>query len=248
MSSRSSAAERARVALVTGAASGIGRAVVERLITEHLRVVAVDVTETGPPVHPDVESVVCDITSSADRRELIGHAERLDYLVNAAGIIRLSRIEEATEADWDDVMDVNAKAVFFLTQAAAEVMAPGGAIVNVSSTGGKTGATTEAAIYNASKAAVITMTKSFCRAYAARGLRVNAVCPTFTDTPMLDNVIRSLAEARGVSHDDVLSDFHRVIPLRRMAAPSEIANTVWYLLSDEASYITGQAISVSGGW
>jgi NAD(P)-dependent dehydrogenase (short-subunit alcohol dehydrogenase family) len=191
--------------------------------------------------------LVCDLTSSKERARLAREAGRVDYLVNAAGVIRLRPIEEVTERDWDWMLAVNAKAMFFLMQALVPRMERGGAVVNISSSAGKTASTVEAAVYNATKAAVIAMTKTFAHASAARGVRVNCVCPSPTETPMLETVTRELAEARGVSPADVAASYNRTIPLGRSARPEEVAGVIAFLLSDEASYMTGEAVNVSGG-
>ena len=126
-------------------------------------------------------------------------ADGFDYLVNAAAIIRLVPIFETTPNDWRDIFAVNAEAVFFLCQRSARGCAPGGAIVNLSSTSAKVSSTTEAAIYAASKAAVISITRSFAYALASRPVRVNAVCPGITDTPMQERVLDDVA--RDPRHD-----------------------------------------------
>lgn len=238
---------RGRTALVTGAASGIGKAIALRLLEDSVRVVAVDRDVEGLSQLGSVESVVCDVTSPGERADLVAREGPVDYLVNAAGVIRLRRLDEVTEDDWSWMFEVNAKAIFFLMQALAPRMAAGSAIVNLSSSAGKTASTVEAAVYNATKSSVIAMTKTFAHAFAKHGVRVNCVCPAITDTPMLDTVTREIAAARGIAPEEVEAAYHRAIPLGRTARPEEIANVVRFLLSDEASYMTGQAINVSGG-
>ena len=238
---------KGRTALVTGAASGIGNAVARLLAGDGVRVVAADRDSEGLAALGAAEPIVCDVTSAADRAELAARAGSVDYLVNAAGVIRLRRLEEVPEEDWDWMFAVNAKAIFFLMQALVPRMPSGSAVVNLSSSAGKTASTVEAAVYNATKAAVIAMTKTFAHAYAKGGVRVNCVCPAITDTPMLATVTREIAAARGSAPDEVEAAYHRAIPLGRTARPEEIANVIRFLLSDEASYMTGQAVNVSGG-
>jgi NAD(P)-dependent dehydrogenase (short-subunit alcohol dehydrogenase family) len=238
---------RGRTALVTGAASGIGRAVSERLSADGVGVVAADLDGGGLAGVSASRSIVCDVTEAADRERLLEEAGSLDFLVNAAGVIRLRPVDDVTEADWDWMHAVNAKAVFFLTQQVTARMQPGSAVVSIASSAGKTASTVEAAVYNTTKAAVIAMTKTFAHARARRGVRVNCVCPAITRTPMLDVVGRELAAARGVTPEDVEAGYHRTIPLGRTAEPEEVASVVRFLLSDEASYMTGQAVNVSGG-
>lgn len=236
-------------AVVTGAASGIGRACVELLLERGIAVVAADRDEHGlATLDAAAERVVCDVTDGEDRRRLLEAAgPSSHYLVNAAGIIRLTPIAAVGEDDWDAIMDVNARALFFLTQAFGAQVESGGAIVNVSSGAGKTGSTHEAAVYGASKAAVLSLTRSFAHAWAARGVRVNAVCPGVVDTPMNDVVLDGIAPLRGVDADELAQSRIGMVPLGRMAAPREVAEVIVFLLSDAASYMTGQSVNVTGG-
>jgi len=144
-------------------------------------------------------------------------------------------------------MGVNARALFFLTQAFAARLPPGGAIVNVASGAGKTGSTHEAAVYGASKAAVLSLTRSFAHAYAGRGVRANSVCPGLIDTPMNDVVIEGIAPLRGMETDEYARSRIGMVPLERLADPREVAEVIVFLLSDAASYMTGQSVNVTGG-
>src|SRR5207247_9530472 len=185
--------------------SGIGRATALVLLERDASVVAADRDEAGLGVVADAgaEPVVCDVTDPGDRARLVEAAgPSCGHLVNSAGIIRLSALDAVTEDDWDAIMGVNARALFFLTQAFAARLPPGGAIVNVASVAGKTGSTHEAAVYGASKAAVLSATRSFAHGYAERGVRVNAVCPGLVDTPMSEVVIDGIAPLRGVEADE----------------------------------------------
>ena len=194
------------------------------------------------------EPVVCDVTDPGDRTRLVAAAgPSCAYLVNAAGIIRLAALDSVTEADWEAVMGVNARALFFLTQAFATRLQQGGAIVNVASGAGKTGSTHEAAVYGASKAAVLSLTRSFAHRYARDGVRVNAVCPGLVDTPMNADVVEAIAPLRGVEADAYASSRLGMVPLGRLADPREVAEVIVFLLSDAASYMTGQSVNVTGG-
>ena len=122
-----------------------------------------------------------------------------------------------------------------------------GAVVNVASGAGKTGSTHEAAVYGASKAAVLSLTRSFAHAHAARGVRVNAVCPGLVDTPMNDVVIEGIAPLRGVAPDEFGASRVAAVPLGRVADPREVAEVIAFLLSGAASYMTGQSLNVTGG-
>jgi NAD(P)-dependent dehydrogenase (short-subunit alcohol dehydrogenase family) len=237
-------------AVVTGAASGIGRATALLLLERGATVVAADRDETGLTVVADAgaEPVVCDVTDPAHRARLVDVAgSPCDQLVNAAGIIRLDALDAVAEDDWDRVMAVNAKAIFFLCQAFVPRLRPGGAVVNVSSGAGKTGSTHEAAVYGASKAAVLSVTRSFANAYANLGVRVNAVCPGLVDTPMNDVVVDAIAPLRGLAPDEYGRARLAAVPLGRLAEPREVAEVIAFLLSNASSYMTGQSVNVTGG-
>jgi NAD(P)-dependent dehydrogenase (short-subunit alcohol dehydrogenase family) len=237
-------------AIVTGAASGIGRATALLLLERGASVVAADRDERGLAVAAGAgaEPVVCDVTDPADRARLAEAAgATCSHLVNAAGIIRLSALDAVAEDDWDRVMGVNAKALFFLCQLVVPRLPDGGAVVNVASGAGKTGSTHEAAVYGASKAAVLSLTRSFAHAHAGRGVRVNAVCPGLVDTPMNDVVIDRIAPLRGVEPDAYGRSRLGAVPLGRLATPREVAEVIAFLLSGASSYMTGQSVNVTGG-
>lgn len=237
-------------AVVTGAASGIGRATALLLLERGVTVVAADRDDAGLAVVADAgaEPVVCDVTDPADRARLVDAAgPTCDGLVNAAGIIRLVPLEAVSDDDWERIMGVNAKALFFLCQALVPRLQPQGAVVNVASGAGKTGSTHEAAVYGASKAAVLSVTRSFAHAYAGRGVRVNAVCPGLIDTPMNDVVVDAIAPLRGLEPDAYGRARLAAVPLGRLADPREVAHVIAFLLSDASSYMTGQSVNVTGG-
>lgn len=237
-------------AVVTGAASGIGRATALLLLERGASVVAADRDATGlaDAVAAGAEPCVCDVTEPADRALLAGAAgASCNHLVNAAGIIRLSALGDVSEDDWERVMGVNAKALFFLCQLFVPRLPAGGAVVNVASSAGKTGSTHEAAVYGASKAAALSVTRSFAHAHAARGVRVNAVCPGLVDTPMNDVVLEGIAPLRGVEPDELAGSRIAAVPLGRLADPHEVAEVIAFLISGASSYMTGQSVNVTGG-
>jgi NAD(P)-dependent dehydrogenase (short-subunit alcohol dehydrogenase family) len=244
-----STGDRTRRAVVTGAASGIGEAVTLRLRRDGVQVMAVDRDEAGlgRVAAEGAEPLIADLAQAEDRARVVAAAAGADYLVNAAGIIRLRPIFEQSLQDWRDIYAVNAEAVFFLCQQIGPQMRPGGAIVNLSSTSAKSSGTTEAAIYASSKAAVISITRSFAYALASRPVRVNALCPGITDTPMQDNVLAEVARIRGTTFEALAQGRLTAVPLGRTSSPDECAGVIAFLLSDAAGYMTGQAINFSGG-
>lgn len=163
---------------------------------------------------------------------------RVDILVNNAGIVPRLSIEEMTEAVFDRVVAVNLKSVFFLSRAAARDMAPRrwGRIVNMASTGARTGGLVNATVYSATKAGVVSMTKSFARTYAKDGILVNAVAPGSVDTRMMAGIA-----------DEALRAVLEGVPLGRLSEPAEIARVVAFLASDACSYMTGATVDVNGG-
>lgn len=236
-------------AVVTGAASGIGRAVAERLNQEGLDVLAVDRDPVGLEglAALGMRTMAADLSSAADRDRIVEAGAGARALVNSAGINRLKPILELTVDDIHDIYAVNVDAVWDLTSRIGRTMPSGGAIVNLSSSSAKLSTTTEAAVYASSKAAVLSITRSFAYAFAPSNVRVNAICPGIIDTPMQDAVLAKVAEARGQTFDELSAERNRLVPLGRAASAQECAGAIWFLLSDEAGYMTGQAINYTGG-
>lgn len=237
------------LAIVTGAASGIGLAATKRLQAEGLDVLAVDLP--GPRldalVGSGVRTLAADLTSPTDRDAVVASGEGARVLVNSAGIIKIAPILDLTVDDIHSVFAVNVDAVWDLTSRIGRLMPSGGAVVNLSSSSAKLAMTTEGAVYAASKAAVLSITRSFAYAFGPRNVRVNALCPGIIDTPMQDDVIARAAAARSMSVDDMAKARVANVPLGRTATPEECANLIWFLASDESSYMTGQAVNFTGG-
>jgi len=249
-----SGALQGKVALVTGAASGIGRAIALRFAAEGAATVFADVDETaGAAAAEEAERrgaharfARTDVSCAADCARAIDAAlaafGALHILVNCAGVIRRATVAELSEADWDLVMDVNAKSVFLMSRAAlTHLAAARGNIVNIAS-GWGIAAGPRAAAYCASKAAVVLLTKAMAIDHGPQGVRVNCICPGDTDTPML----RAEARQIGQPATEFLAEAaHR--PLRRIGRPEEIADAAVFLASDAAQFITGTALVVDGG-
>lgn len=240
-----------KVALVTGAASGIGRATAALFHAHGAKVAASDRNEAGlAALGPDADLVLAqDVTDEARWREavdaVVAAFGRLDILVNSAGVAILGNIETTSLADWRKVNAVNVEGVFLGCREAVRVMKEtgGGSIVNLSSVAGVIGDASSAA-YCASKGAVRMLTKSAALhcARAGLGIRVNSVHPSFTETPM---VLEGIARAR--DPERVRAGLSRAAPMGRMGKAEEVALTILFLASDESSFTTGAEFMVDGG-
>lgn len=236
-------------AIVTGAASGIGQAVAMRLLREGAQVLAADLNEAGldPVVAAGATPFVGNLATDADRGRLVELGQGYDYLVNAAGIIRLKPILEFTTQDIRDIYAINVEGTWDLVSRIGRTMPRGGAIVNLSSSSAKLATTTEAAVYASSKTAVLSITRSFAYAFAPSGVRVNAICPGIVDTPMQERVLADVAAKRGMTVEELSTARNKTVPLGRSSSADECAGVIWFLLSDESAYMTGQAINFTGG-
>lgn len=238
-----------QTAVVTGAGSGIGRSVAFRLQREGLDVLAVDrdAESLGELETAGMRILPADLATPEGRDEVIAAGEGARALVNNAGVNILKPILELTVDDLRRIYSVNVDAVWDLTSRIGRTMPAGGAIVNLSSSSAKLATTTEAAAYASSKAAVLSITRSFAYAFGPQGVRVNAICPGIVDTPMQDAVLSKVAESRGMTFEQLAAERNKLVPLGRASTPDECAGAIWFLLSDEAGYMTGQSINYTGG-
>jgi 3-oxoacyl-[acyl-carrier protein] reductase len=236
-----------KVALVTGARGGIGRATAVALASEGARLVLGDIADLGETAEAvraaGAEAVVTvrlDVTSAADADAAVARAVQelgqLDILVNNAGVGKPAPLAEVTDELWDWIMDINLKGAFICSRAAAPVMGAGGAIVNVASLAGRASSPVMACAYSASKAGLLGLTRHLAKELAPRGIRVTAVNPGVVITPLTENF--------GPEH---LARTIGAIPLGRAAQPEEIAKVIVFLASDDAGYVTGASLDTNGG-
>ncbi len=250
MSAPGAAPFAGRVALVTGAGSGIGRATAALFAARGGAVVAADLDEaaareTAAAVRAAggrAEGVRCDVTSADEVRDAVEQARRrfgrLDIVVHCAGILRIAPLEETAEKEWAEVLSVNLTGAFLVTRAALRALRAqgGGAIVHIASRAALRAKEGHGA-YSAAKAGILQLTQMAALEGAPHGIRVNCVCPGFIDTPM----------TRGGYDAGAVESWSRVCPLGRAGTPEDVARAMLFLASDEAAFITGVALPVDGG-
>lgn len=235
-----------KTALVTGAAGGIGGAIVRGLRSEGAKVAAADLDadsiEADALFNGDLlDAGFADGLAEAARNELGG----LHIVVNNAGVITRGPVTDSSDEDWRVSLGVNVEAPFRISRAAIPIMASagGGVIVNTASCWGGKAPGPNHALYCMTKAAVTSLTQCMGMDHAHQGIRVNAVCPNEVDTPML----RSGFEARGLDPETAIAELGGTVPLGRIAEPEDIADVVLFLASDAARYMTGALVEVNGG-
>jgi meso-butanediol dehydrogenase/(S,S)-butanediol dehydrogenase/diacetyl reductase len=252
-----------RIVLITGAARGIGAATARRLAADGARLVLADLDRAGVEAlagELDGVAVHVDVTRAADVARMVDTAcerfGRLDVLFNNAGVIRVQPLLEVTEAEWDRVMSVNLKAVFFVLQAAARRMAaqapmPGselrGKLIQTASIAGYRGGNHLTTPYSASKAGVISLTRSAAQALAGQRITSNCVCPGAVDTAMWAQLDSELAALHNLAPREAWKKRTAGIPLGRPETPEDVAGVVAFLAGPDSDYMTGQAIKVDGG-
>lgn len=231
-----------RVCVVTGAASGIGRAVLREFAAQGAVTVCLDLT---PSTDPAVDtSLVCDVTSedavAAAFDEVVRVHGRVDVAVMNAGVALEVPLLDTSQEDWDRLIAVNLTGAFLGAKHAVRSMAgQGGSLVFVASMSGLVATASEPA-YCASKAGVLGLSRAIAADYASAGVRSNCVCPGVVDTPM--------TSMQFAGHEEFRDEVERMHPLGRFARPEEIARAVTYLASDDASFVTGTALTVDGGY
>lgn len=241
-------------ALVTGAGSGIGRAIAVALARAGAaHVVVTDIDDgAASAVAREVGAATgarLDVTDAAATGVLFAQAGPFDIVCANAGISTMNRVIDLTEAEWDANMAVNAKGVFLTDQAAVRhFLAAGtrGRIVNTASLAGKVGAAL-LAHYSASKFAVVGFTQALAREVAPHGIRVNCVCPGFVRTAMQARELAWEAALRGMTPEQVQAEYVALTPLGRLEEPEDVAEVVVFLASEQARFMTGQAVNVTGG-
>jgi meso-butanediol dehydrogenase/(S,S)-butanediol dehydrogenase/diacetyl reductase len=252
-----------RVVLITGAAGGIGAATARRLAAAGARLVLVDLDRPGVEklaAELDGVAVHADVTRREDVARMIDEPHRrwgrLDVLFNNAGVIRVQPLLDVTDVEWDRVMSVNLKAVFFVLQAAARRMKaqppmPGselrGKLIQTASIAGYRGGNHLTTPYSASKAGVISLTRSAAQALAADRITSNCVCPGAVDTAMWEQLDRELAALHGLAPREAWKRRIAGIPLGRPERAEDVAGVVAFLAGPDSDYMTGQALKVDGG-
>jgi NAD(P)-dependent dehydrogenase (short-subunit alcohol dehydrogenase family) len=249
-----------KVAIVTGAGSGIGRAAAVRFAGEGARVTVADIREDAAAAAADairgaggeVLVVAADVGTVAGAEGIVERTVeafgRVDVAVNSAAIIVRKRFVDTTDAEWQRQLDTNVKSVFFLSRRAATEMgkAEGGAIVNISSAVAFAAKARRAA-YCGTEGAVVGLTRSLALAFAPMNIRVNCVCPGEVDTPMFREGIRADRGGDVPDMEAAVAEVGSQSPIGRVASPGEIAGVVLFLASEDASQITGQSILPDGG-
>ena len=245
------------VAVVTGAGQGIGRAIACRLATDGFSLVIADINEGAlQEVKQELENlgaqalaIQADLAKLDEIQRVIDRASQwgsIRVLVNNAGRVMITPFLEISEQEWDAIMALNLKTVFFATQFAAKHMQAGGRIVNLSSISGRSGRPDQAH-YAAAKCAVISVTQSAALSFASQGITVNAICPGVVETPMTSGIHQIRAGVLGITPEESLARMVAKIPLGYPANTNDIAKVVSFLCSSDAAYITGQSLNVCGG-
>ncbi len=237
-----------KTALVTAAGQGIGRASAERMAREGAKVIATDVNDAALAELAQVPGIVArklNVLDPAAITALVDEIGPVDILFNCAGVVHNGTVLEATEAEWDFAFDLNAKAQFRMIRAVLPGMLAKGAgsIINMSSVAGPKKGPINRAVYSASKAAVVGLTRAVAADYVTKGIRCNAICPGTVDSPSLHERLRATGD-----YDGALKAFIARQAMGRLGHADEIAALVCYLAADESGFTTGTEHVIDGGW
>jgi NAD(P)-dependent dehydrogenase (short-subunit alcohol dehydrogenase family) len=248
-----------KVAIITGAASGIGRATAILFAQEGAKVVVADINDNGGKETVQIITkegkqaffVHADVSKELDVKNMVKTAKdihgKIDILVNNAGVVLVKSIMETSDQDFEKVVNTNYKSVFLCTKHVLSYMKKGGTIVNVASISGHVGQINHA-VYGGTKGAIIALTRALAWELAPVGIRVNSISPGSVETPMLLGDVEIEAKRLGVSMEKIQKERSDIGALRRWANPEEIAEAILYLSSDKSSYVTGTDLLVDGGW
>lgn len=245
------------VAIITGAASGIGRGIAERFCREGARVAVVDIDDkkaqqAATALGTSAIAVAADVSSRTSVEEMVEAVQRrfgpITILVNGAGVSEVLPFLELKEAVWQRHLDINLTGAFLCSQAVLKSMVPRrrGRIINISSQSGKQG-NSQYQAYCASKFGLIGLTQSLAMEFAAHGITVNAICPGIVFTPLCEAMLPAYAEKRHMAPEQVAEYLVSRIPLGRLCTPEDVAGVAVFLASADGGYLTGQALNVNGG-
>jgi 2-keto-3-deoxy-L-fuconate dehydrogenase len=238
-----------KVALITAAGQGIGRATAEAFLREGANVIATDLKpELLQGLNANTRKL--DVLNKQDITELVSSLDKIDILFNCAGFVHHGTLLECNDDDWDFTFNLNVRSMFWMMQAVIPTMlAQGqGSIINMSSLASSLKGVPNRFVYSATKAAVIGMTKAVAADFVAKGIRVNAICPGTVESPSWRERVVSQAKLSGISKEESKQAFIARQPMGRIGKPDEIATLALYLASDESAFTTGQTHIIDGGW